>query len=724
MMNEYRKSRTGFLFALLLCSFSTLASAMAAPRIAGDVSYERLKRADKEPENWFLGGRDISGAYYSPLTQINDRNVGKLGLAWEYDTQTARGLEATPTVVDGVMYTSGNWGRVYALDARTGAELWTFDPEPDGQTGRKACCDVVNRGLVVWQGKVYVGSIDGRLFALDAKTGKTIWSVDTIIDHKRFYAITGAPQVAKNVVVIGNGGADFGVRGYISAYDLKTGKLAWRFYTVPGDPKKGFEHPELKTAAKTWDPKSAWDIGGGGTVWDGMAYDPDLNLLYVGTGNSSPYNGKLRSPGGGDNLYLASILAINPDTGRLKWHYQQVPGENWDYTATQKMVLTDLVINGKNRKILMQAPKNGFFYVLDRKTGALLSAKNYTYVNWASRIDMKSGRPVVTPQADYNGGPKLIYPSMGGGHNWQPMAYNPKTGLVYIPVIDMPMIFIDLVGNKGKVKWVDGQLDVGSIIPDPTYDPKYYERLFGKLPTYEEISKIRPNPNPRGIIRAWDPVKQKAVWEHEISNFWDGGVMTTAGNLVFQGRTTGELWVYAADTGKVLTKISTGSSMMAAPMTYAIDGVQYVAVMAGLGGGGGAAYPPDSAAYKYGNEGRIMAFKLGGSPVPIPPLLNHEAFVEPPARVGTVTEIEHGEELFVGHCGRCHILGGRGLMPDLRRMTSGVHADFKNIVLKGARAPMGMGRFDDIISDKDADDIHAYIIDQAWQAYEAQKAAK
>jgi quinohemoprotein ethanol dehydrogenase len=709
--------------AKMVWIFGLLSALVFGPTLgAGDVDYARLKNAAREPQNWFLSGRDLSGGYYSPLNRINDKNVGKLGFAWDYDLGTHRGLEATPVVIDGVMYTSGNWGRVYALDAANGHELWTFDPAPDGQSARNACCDVVNRGVAVWQGRLFVASIDGRLFALDAKTGKTLWVVDTIIDHKRAYTVSGAPQVAKNVVVIGNGGADFGVRGYVSAYDLKSGKFKWRFYTVPGDPKKGFEHPELAAAAKTWDPNSNWALGGGGTVWDSMAYDPDLNLLYVGTGNASPYNPENRSPRGGDNLYLASILAINPDNGRLKWYYQEVPGEDFDYTATQKIILADLDVGGKPRKVLMQAPKDGFFYVLDRESGELISASPYTYVNWASGVDPKTGRPVRTRQSNYNAGPKLIYPSQAGGHNWQPMAYNPNTGLVYIPVIDMGMIYIDMVRNKAAVRWVDGWMDVAAVTPDPAYRPEDYA-VFGKLPTYAELSKVRPNPSPRGFIRAFDPVSQKAVWEHEVSTFWDGGVMTTAGNLVFQGRASGELWVYAADSGKVLAKINTGSSIMAAPMTYAIKGEQYVALMAGFGGGGGFAFPPNSAAYKYGNEGRIIAFKLGGEPAPIPALLKEEPMPKPPAQTGGAEAIQQGSLLFVRYCSRCHVMG-RGLMPDLRRMTAGVHADFNNILLKGARASLGMGRFDDALSPRDVDAIHAYITDEASRAYRAQPAKK
>ncbi|NOZ42959.1 MAG: PQQ-dependent dehydrogenase, methanol/ethanol family, partial [Alphaproteobacteria bacterium] len=347
---------------------------------AATVNGQRIINADSEPQNWLSHDRTYDAQRYSPLDQITTKNVKKMALDWHFDFETHRGLEATPIVVDGIMYVSGSWSRVYALNAVTGKLLWQYNPKVPGEWAVNACCDVVNRGVAVWQGKVYVGTLDGRLVALDAKTGKVIWDVLTI-NKKYAYTITGAPLIVKGRVIIGNGGAEFGVRGYVSAYDALTGKLDWRFYTVPGNPKNGFEAPILKMAAKTWHGKW-WKLGGGGTVWDSMSYDPELDLLYIGVGNGSPWNQAIRSPGGGDNLFLSSIVALRPETGKYVWHYQTTPGEMWDYTATQQMILADLKIDGKMRKVLMQAPKNGFFYVLDRKTGALISAKKYVRVNW------------------------------------------------------------------------------------------------------------------------------------------------------------------------------------------------------------------------------------------------------------------------------------------------------------------------------------------------------
>ena len=386
-------------------------------------------------------GSDAGGTYFSSLTQINSSSVETLGFAWDYSLTTTRGLEATPLVVNGTMYSSGNWGRVYALDAATGKQLWTFFPPIDGQWGRYACCDVVNRGVAVAKDSVYVGTTDGWLYALNAKTGVPQWKVDTFIGRDRHipYTSSGAPLVAGDVVVLGNSGGDFdGVRGHVTAYDLRTGARRWRFFTVPRNPKEGpQDQPHLAAAIKTWDPRYRWETGGGGNVWDGMAYDPARGLVYIGTGNGSPYN---ITTGGGharDKLYASSIIAIHADTGEMAWHFQVVPGDRWDYDATQKMILADLTINGCPRQVLMQASKNGFFYVLDRVTGELISAKKlYTRVNWTDGLDPKTGRPHVNPAIDYNAGPKLIAPSMAGAHSWQPMAFNPRTSLVYIPTRD------------------------------------------------------------------------------------------------------------------------------------------------------------------------------------------------------------------------------------------------------------------------------------------------
>lgn len=709
------------LTALILSTGCSRHGESTAPTAAPDRQYARLdatrlKGAATEPQQWFTSGRDGQGTYYSPLTRINEQTVTRLGFAWEFQLGTNRGLEGTPVVIDGVMFAPGNWGRVYALDAATGKELWTFTPVVDGQAARYACCDVVNRGLAVWKGRVYVGAIDGWLYALDARSGKILWKSDTIIGRDRHtpYSVTGAPYIAGDVVVVGNGGADFGVRGFITAHDLETGDVKWRFFTVPRDPSLGPQEQEhLTKALSTWDPKSDWARGGGGTVWDGMAYDPDLDLLYIGTGNGSPYRLHERSPSGGDNLYLASIIAIHVGDGTMAWHYQQVPGESWDYTATSKMVLADLTIDGAKRKVLMQAPKNGYFYVLDRKTGELLSAKNFAFVNWTKGIDPVSGRPIPSPAADYSDSPKLIFPSQAGAHNWQPMSYHPGTGLVYIPVIDAPMVYIDT--SKRPAGLIEGMFTVPGV-PAEMYDPQAMKPLFGQLPSIESLTAgVSAPPRSRGELRAWDPLRQRVAWAQPGFSMWDGGVMSTAGNLVFQGDAAGVLRVLAADTGRLLKSVDVGTAMMAAPMTYGVGDEQYVAVMAGFGGGGGFWFPPDGAAYKFGNAGRIVAFKLDGGAVPKPQPVQEAPFPPPPPRSGDAETVARGAVLYNRYCSRCHVFG-RGLLPDLRRMAPATHALFYEIVLRGAYVPKGMARWDDVLSEADARAIHDYIVDQAWSA--------
>lgn len=705
-----------------------LAGCGLAKQDPGAISTERLLDGANAPQDWLTGGRDWQQSYYSPLNQINRDNVGSLGFAWQYDIDTTDGFEATPIVIDGIMYSSGPKGAVYALDAKTGRELWTFMPDIDPGVMQKLCCGVVNRGVAVWKGKVYVASLDGHLYALNAASGSVVWKADTITDRQRGYSITGAPQVAGGVVVIGNGGAELDARGYITAFDVDTGKEAWRFFTVPGDPAKGFEHPELATAAKTWDPQSRWDVGLGGTAWDAMVWDPKLDILYVGTGNAAPWYRKLRSPAGGDNLFLSSILAIDPKSGRLLWHYQTTPAESWDYTATQKMILADLRIGGRLRQVLMQAPKNGFFYVLDRKSGELLSAAPYVPVNWASHVDMATGRPVETGQGDYSTGPKLISPGSAGGHNWQPMSFSPDTGLVYIPAYHFPMIF---TLPTGEFVYQRGGANTAVSVIFPTPGPFGLDGEAAKdLPPITELAKGQPDYRPRGFLIAWDPVAAKEVWRIDTSGPWagqffaswnGGGVMSTGGGLLFQGRSTGELAILDAKSGKQIGAIDVGTSMMAAPMTYSIDGDQYVAIMAGLGGAFGRTSLPGTAAYRYGNRGRIVAFRLGGGAVPKRAAVSHaeQALAAPPVpRRGSAAQHRAGAQLFQRNCAICHAAAG-GKVPDLSNMSAHTHRDFMAIVLKGTRAAKGMGDFSGVLSASDAELIHMFAIEQQWKNYEA-----
>jgi quinohemoprotein ethanol dehydrogenase len=721
--------RTASLLALaaLAALAGEVATAAAETHSPGDVTAERLASADHEPGNWLTLGRDASQDYFSPLQSVTDANVGRLGFAWEYDLGTTRGQEATPIVVDGIMYTAGNVGFVYAVNAASGKQLWRFDPHIPFQSMRDGCCDTVNRGVAVWRGRVYVASMDGRLHALDAATGKEIWSVDTIVDHALPYTSSGAPIVAHDVVVIGNSGGDMGhigARGYVSAYDLAGGALRWRFYTVPPAPGKPLEHAELARAAKTWASGAHGSARGGATVWDGMTYDPMLNLLYFGTGNAAPVNARKPGSTSGDLLFACSILAVNPDTGKMAWYYQPTPGDRWDYDATQKLVLADLAIGGQPRQAIMQANKNGFFYILDRKSGQLLSAKAFAYVTWASEVSLKTGRPLLSSRADFSAKPKSLFPSTLGAHSWQPMSFDPLTKLVYIPVLDLQNVFFYLENNGGRVSYVNGGFGLGGVLVDDGYDAASLRPLFGSLPELKSLRAQRPGSKlVREIIRAWDPVAQKVIWEHETSSgarHNDGGILSTAGNLAIQGRSSGELVAYAADTGKELASIQTGGHIMAAPITYAVNGVQYIAMQIGYGGGGMAIgpIPPGSAALKYYNENRILALQLDGGTLPMPAPRPAEPSQPPPASHADKAQIERGELKFVEQCSRCHTFGP-SVTPDLRRLTPELHAIFNDIVLGGALAPTGMEKFDDLLSEEDVEAIHAYLIEQQRNDYAA-----
>lgn len=690
----------------------------------GKVDRDRLLNIDREPGSWLTTGRDFGKTHYSPLDQINRESVGQLGFAWEYWTNTRRGLEATPVVVDGKVYTSGPFGKVYVLDAATGKEVWKFDPKVDGQALRKACCDAVNRGVAVWRGKVFVAALDGRLIALDAASGEVAWEADTFIYKDRGYAITGAPEIAGNVVVIGNGGGELDARGYISAYDIDTGEFAWRFFVVPGDPELGFEHPELEMAASTWDPNSRWDMGLGGTPWDALVYDPELNLLYVGTGNAALYNHAERSPAGGDNLFLSSILAINPDSGRLAWYYQEVPRESWDYTATQPIMLADMEIEGETRKVLMHAPKNGFFYVLDRETGEFISAKNFVPQNWARSIDPDTGKPELNLDViDYTDGPAVIFPFVGGARAWHPMAYSADTGLAYFAAAHVGNIIYDPTqGHERLVGLRNEGISVAIL-----YEGIDQAMLPPAIQSKVDLNKLlagQPDPAQYSIIAAWDPVKQEQVWEVKTAGLFDrAGILATGGGLVITGTGTGYLRAYDDTTGELLFEKDVQSSIVAAPATYTVNGEQYIVVMAGIGGGL-YTYAPDplSAAYKYGNRGRILAFKLGGGPVPerqaLPPL---GPLPEPPPLSAGEETVAEGEELFMRYCSHCHANAPRGYPPDLKRLTPEKHELFSDIVLKGLLRPNAMPQWDDVLDEEQVDAIHAYLISLAWDGFNMQQ---
>ncbi len=661
-----------------------------------DIDGSRIVNADSEPGNWMEHGRTYDEQRFSPLDQINDKTVGQLGLSWVYQTGTTRGLEASPIVVDGTMFTTLTWGVTVALDAKTGKELWRFDPEVPGEWGRYGCCDVVNRGVAVWKGKVYVASFDGRLFALDAKDGHVVWKLNTVPGAP--YTSTGAPRIINGKVLIGNGGGEYGVRGYITAYDAETGKQVWRFYTVPGDPSKPVENPELEKAIPTWKGGEWWKIGGGGTAWDSMVFDPKLNTVYIGTGNGSPWTRYIRSPGGGDNLYLSSIIALDPETGKMKWYYQETPSDNWDYTSTQPLMLVDLPWAGKQRKLILHAPKNGFFYVLDRETGELLSAKNFVTTTWASGVDMKTGRPIETPNGQYNKQTQFVLPSANGGHNWHPMAYNPATGLVYLPTQDIAGIY------SLSSEWTK----------EHKYTPeKNWWNLGLDWTAYIDAINALPDlPTSHGFLKAWDPLTGQVKWQVEYPAPLNGGVLTTAGNLVFQGTADGHLYAYKADSGERVWDQNIQTGIVAPPVTYEIDGEQYIAVLAGWGGVNIASGDArTSAAAKYGNDGKLLVYKIGGT-MSLPKLAERDQSIPAwPPLTAPKDKVRRGEIAFTGHCMVCHgaLAVSTGITPDLRRMNENTRAHFQDIVRGGMLKDNGMASFGDLLSKDDVDAILSYV---------------
>ena len=687
---------------LALAALLALGACTAEPE-AGNVSEARLLAAGDDGDDWLSHGRTYAEQRFSPLTAINDANVGRLSLAWAVELDTNRGQEATPVVVDGVMYVSTAWSKVIAVDAATGEVLWRYDPQPIGAKGAHACCDVVNRGVAVWEGKVFVGTVDGRLVALDAATGTELWDVVTV-DQDKPYTITGAPRAVRGKVIIGNSGAELGVRGYVSAYDAETGARAWRFYTVPGNPADGpdgaaSDEAFARFAGKTWH-GSWWEMGGGGTVWDAIVYDPEFDQLLIGVGNGSPWNHRARSAGKGDNLFLSSILALDPDTGAYKWHYQVNPAETWDFTATQQITLADLTIDGKVRKVAMQAPKNGFFYVIDRSNGKLISAEAYAPQNWAERIDIATGRPVERPEARFADAPHLTYPSGIGAHAWQPMSYSPQTGLVYIPAMHVPLSYADDAGYTRRLgRWNTG---VSFLAPPEGSVP-------GATPLERRAALAAMN---KGMLVAWDPVKQQARWSIEMPWPWNGGTLATAGNLLFQGDPYGVFRARAADTGKELWSFDSQRGIMAGPVTFRAGGEQYVAVLAGYGGSMGMATASEWMRRPPPN-GVLLAFKIGGKGAlaKLPPV-EPRPYVTSAERFAPA-QLAEGEAQYFAFCTICH---NGPVNPDLLRSPVAASAEaWRSVVIDGALADRGMISFKPWLSAAEAEAVRAYVLAQAAQ---------
>ncbi|MET0282314.1 MAG: PQQ-dependent dehydrogenase, methanol/ethanol family [Steroidobacteraceae bacterium] len=696
--------RNGWKFAALLAAAAGLV-VLASCATRGGVTGQRLNAADSPADagQWMSYGRTWDEQRFSPLKLINDQNVNRLGLAWYDDLDTYRGVQATPLFVDGVLYNVSVWNVVTAYDARNGKVLWRFDPKVERQWARLACCGPTSRGIAMWEGKIYVGALDGRLIAVDARNGRQLWSVQTFpLDQP--YSITGPPRVFDGKVVVGNGGADYGVRGFVTAFDANTGKKLWKFYTVPGNPADGPDGEAsdsvMALATKTWNGQW-WQYGGGGTVWDSFVYDPKLKLVYLGTGNGSPHIQQFRSPGGGDNLFLCSIVALNAETGEYVWHYQMVPNEQWDFTCTQPMVLADLDIGGRKREVIMQAPKNGFFYVLDRRSGELISAKTYVPNLWATEIDMATGRPKVNPGSYVTTTPELMTPTWMAAHSWHPMSYSPLTGLVYFPVQEQWTVQARVADDQ--FRFVPFRSNSGNSF---TADPQRRREL-------QKIADSRE----KGYLLALDPKTQTEAFRVPYKYPGSGGVLTTAGNLLVQGTVDRTVAIYKATDGTKLWESPVQTIPVAGPMTYEVDGEQYIAINAGWGGSPVAGLAAENPPVRFGTA-RLLVYKLDAKGVELPPLPPPVDVPAPPPLRASEEQINRGRKIFGETCSRCHGDNAVGGLKDLRFMTPETRRDFNAIVLDGIRKEKGMLGFKDLLSQADVDAVNGYLVARANEDYQ------
>lgn len=677
--------------------FTALAAAVLAVTLAGCAKY-----GASQPEagvgtqaEWTGVGGSADESGYSRLEDLTPANAERLGLAWSLDLPGEVSLQATPLMVGGVLYFTGSQANVYAVDAASGKVVWTYDPQTWKVNPAKLHFSfAANRGLAYEDGRVFGAALDGRLYALDAKTGKELWVAKTVADGD-LHISTGAPRTMGGKVIIGNGGADFGARGYVTAYDTATGKQLWRFYTVPGTPEQNAGDPVMEMAAKTWTGEY-WKTGTGGTVWNGMTFDREANRIYIGVGNAGPYDPRARSPGGGDNLFTSGIVALDADTGKYLWHYQQNPLDAWDYKATPNMVMATLEIDGKPRKVLMHAPTNGFFYVLDRDTGKLVNQPGKTTkITWATGIDMKTGRPIENPDIRYEKGSTEIWPGTIGGHNWQAMSYSPRSGLVYIPVHQVGARFTRSTESRDEAFNIMGLL-VESIAPVDEDDGK-------------------------GYLVAWDPVAQKQAWRVRHDFIWNGGTLATAGGLVFQGLADGWFKAFDAKTGKEVWKFDAGLGIIAAPMSFSLNGKQYVSVLTGWGGTAAAMAPVLNVGWKYGQQPRrLLTFALDGKGrlEPSPPRDMKVYALDDPDLVLNEADVALGRALSV-QCAACHGVGFHSAGapgPDLRESAIALDlASFTTLLREAPLLERGMPRFERL-SDAEIRALHAFIRARAREA--------
>ncbi|MBI2752529.1 MAG: PQQ-dependent dehydrogenase, methanol/ethanol family [Betaproteobacteria bacterium] len=674
---------------LALSSFSWSIGIAAAATNAADVDEAKIIANAKTGKEWPSNALDYPGTRFSRLKKIDAANVGKLGLVWSYDLESTRGVEATPVVVNGVMYVTAPWAVVHAIDVRTGKRIWTYDPETPRSVGWKACCDVVNRGVAVYKGKVYVGSLDARLIAIDARTGRKVWEQDTKTDKARKITITSAPYVVRGKVLVGNGGGEYGVRGYVTAYDAETGAQKWRWFVTPGDPSKPFEDESQAMAALTWDPSTKyWENGGGGNVWNTMAIDPALNLVYFGTGQPGPWAKAKRSPTGGDSLFTASIVALNLDTGKYVWHYQENPRDTSDYDSTMDLILADIRIDNRIRKVVLHAPKNGFFYVVDRTNGKFISAKNFVDQNWAYGID-PNGRPIETPNTPTDK-PFEAIPGPFGGHNWQSMSFSPLTGLAYLPAHNVPLVLV--TDNDWKGQDTGGSValmrDIGWNLGMLASDQPPKSKLFGRL-------------------IAWDPVKQKEAWGVDLGAPWNGGTLVTAGNLVFQGTADARFKAFDARTGKQLWETPVGSGVIAAPMTYEVDGKQYVSIAVGWGG----VYGETARHSNFKTRGTVYTFAIGGkakmpafTPYNLGPLIAGVKY-DP-------KDVPEGTALYLRNCLFCHGVPGvdkGGNISNLGYVSKSSIDNLDKMIFNGPFGNQGMPDYTGKLTAQDVEKLKAFI---------------